>query len=164
MIVERTITINIGGFFQSARTGKAPRNMNRVPATKFVPAKEISAVRIGLPILVMLAATYLTYGYCFFLPYRHFLAAAGVTVGLMYIYGPSGKTVGNLAQKTGDWLLPTTAKAWGILAMVASFLLLGIGAAVSFRKRVVPTATPVAGSDVSAAAAAARDSSHVSGG
>ncbi|MEI8195700.1 MAG: hypothetical protein WCI73_07315 [Phycisphaerae bacterium] len=146
--------------------------LNRVPATKFVPAKEIAAVRIGLPLialllvldspqalylqlpgvagaglspaLVMLGAIYLTYGYCFFLPYLHFLVAAGVVLGLMYLYGPSGKAVGNLAQKTSDWLIPTTAKSWGILAMVASFLLLGIGAAVSFRKR------PVAPVDVAA--------------
>jgi hypothetical protein len=60
-----------------------------------------------------------------------------LAVALMCFYGPSGKTIGQTAQTLQDKLIPSTTRAWGVLAMVASFLLLGIGAMVSFRKRKV---------------------------
>lgn len=93
------------------------------------------------PSKVVLVGAYLTLGYCFWLQYLHYLVGAGLAVGLVYGFGPSVDTM-QKASSTGysritdliKNLIPSTSKGWGILAVVASFILLGAGAALSVLK------------------------------
>ena len=88
------------------------------------------------------AGAYLAYIYCFARPYAVQCIAAGAAAGLAYCLGPSSQQLGESIGKCWNWVssavwsvIPKTAISGGIAAIAAAFAFLGLGAAVSLRRR-----------------------------
>lgn len=93
------------------------------------------------PPMLAFAGAYLTYVYCFLLPYALYFLAAGAVAGLLWIFGPTVSQVLNGIRATGRWswdqgqkLIPSTIQEWGLLAVAAAFGFLAIGFAISLKK------------------------------
>lgn len=91
------------------------------------------------------AATYLEFVYFFLQPYWIYCLIAGVGCLVFEEYGPTSDQMGRWALSacnrisTAIWdLLPTTAIGWGTSCVVAAFVFLVVGAAVSLRRSPSP--------------------------
>lgn len=96
---------------------------------------------IGSPLHLTVAVVYGVLAWTIFRAYFAPLLAAGASVALVAIFGPSVETMrGWIAWWVGkgddlfDALWPKTQTAWGVLSIVTSFILLAIGALVSLRR------------------------------
>lgn len=93
------------------------------------------------PTLMILAGTYLTLAYCFaFRRFGWFLLVLAVAATLK-VFGPSFEQIAQWIDACVKWIdrivnrmIPTTATGWGILTMIASFIMLLLGVAVSYVK------------------------------
>lgn len=93
------------------------------------------------PVRLTLAAVYATVVYLFLVRYAFRLLVAGAIAGGLVVAAP---TLGSIAGKIGvalkasasfaGGLLPSSRTGWGIIGIIASFLLLGLGAMISLRK------------------------------
>lgn len=97
---------------------------------------------LGSPTHVTLAVVYGLLAWTLFRTYFAPLLAAGASVALVAIFGPSVETMRGWvawvvakADDLIDALWPKTQTAWGVLSIVTSFVLLAIGALVSFRRQ-----------------------------
>jgi hypothetical protein len=104
-----------------------------------VPGGEITPVKLAIE------AAYLTYVYCFLFSHAAALVPAGLGMFALLIYGPSPATMrhayaaawergSNTVESVGNAVIPETTAGWGVLSVIGSFVLLGIGAAVSLLK------------------------------
>lgn len=94
------------------------------------------------PLNITLAAAFVLYVYCFVLNHARIWLACGAAAEALYILGPSRQTVGKVSTRTWeqgtnvlDKLTPRDLSDWGLIGLVASFVLLGLGFWVSLRKR-----------------------------
>jgi hypothetical protein len=92
--------------------------------------------------------SYLELMYSFFREYWVFSSVAGIICLLIVAYGPSANQIGTSAHGFWDWLtpiawdvIPTSQTGCGALLVVAAFIFLALGAAVSLR-RPIPPANP----------------------
>jgi hypothetical protein len=97
---------------------------------------------LGSPVHLTAAVIYGVLAWTLFRAYFAPLLAAGASVALLVTFGPSIETMrGWAAWVVGklddlfDALWPKTQTQWGVYSIVVSFLLLGIGAFTSLRKR-----------------------------
>ena len=104
------------------------------------------------PVDLALAGAYLTFIYCFARRYAMRLVTVGAGCAMAVVFGPTVQDMGNLVSRVWGggcrtvWaLVPKTAAQAGIAAIVAAFAFLGIGAAVSFRRK-----TPEVSADMGA--------------
>ncbi len=96
-----------------------------------------------MPLIVTLLATPLIFTYIFALRALPIVAATLALVALVYLCGPSAAAVTDFVTRLWkhiadfcDALIPRTSTAWGILAILSSFVLLALGALISlFRPR-----------------------------
>jgi hypothetical protein len=86
---------------------------------------------------------YLEFMYAFLRPYWIFSTLAGVLAALAVVYGPTADQMGEAFHGFWYWLtpvvmdvIPTTQTGWGVLAVVAAFVFLALGATVSLTKKV----------------------------
>jgi hypothetical protein len=103
------------------------------------------------PTELAVAGAYLTYVYCFARAYALQFVGGGAMAVLAFFFGPSSQQVGDWFCRTWNWasgavwsVIPKTAIGAGIMAITAAFGFLGLGAAVSLRKRapVLPLEPP----------------------
>jgi hypothetical protein len=94
--------------------------------------------------LAMILA-YLEFMYSFVREYWIFSSVAGFVCLLIVAYGPSADQIGNSAHGFWYWftpivwnLIPTTQTGYGALLVVAAFIFLALGAAVSLRRPILP--------------------------
>lgn len=94
------------------------------------------------PLNVAILATFITYVYCFLWNYKKLFLATGVVSATCYVLGPSRVQIHAWFTKAWDWssstaerIVPKTPSEWGVVGLVASFILLGIGFWVSLRKQ-----------------------------
>lgn len=106
---------------------------------------------IGSPAHLTIGVVYAVLAWTLFRAYFAPLLIAGAGVALAAVFGPSVDTMRRwLAWLVGkgdnllDLLWPKTQTAWGVLSIVFSFVLLGIGALVSFRRRPLDEIEPAA--------------------
>ena len=100
-------------------------------------------------------AAYMSYVLFFVRPYVMYFAAAGVAMIPVVIYGPTAQQIlvalGKLWDRTGsaaDRVTPKTGADWGTASIAAAFAFLGLGAAVSLRRRrIEPAAEEASASD-----------------
>jgi hypothetical protein len=86
-------------------------------------------------------ATYLEFIYFFLRPYWLYPVVAGVIAALAYSFGPTTDQIELWASQFWNWIsnvLPTTQTGWGETAVVAAFIFLGIGAAISLSRPLSP--------------------------
>ena len=148
--------------------------LNRANPTTLMPRKDLAALRFLLPLAAVLvsannpfsfvarsayptlrlttlnlaiAGAFLTYVYCFLMPYARLFLATGAVAAGVYVLGPSRQQMADGIQATWNWLtetaqrlMPKTTGDWGLVGLVASFAFLGIGFWVSLRRRPVATA------------------------
>ena len=96
---------------------------------------------VGSPLHVTVAIVYGVLAWTLFRHYFAPLLAAGASVALLAIFGPSVEQVREwaawwvgAADDLADALWPKTQTTWGVLSIAFSFVLLAIGAAVSFKR------------------------------
>lgn len=105
------------------------------------------------PLMITLAAAYVTNIYCLYLNRAKVLLPAGAAAAGVWAFGPAPSTVFDWSSRTWAggsaaiaqvWaysvavvrrLIPQTQAAWGVISLVGAFLLLAIGAFVSLTKR-----------------------------
>jgi hypothetical protein len=107
------------------------------------------------PINLGIVGAYLTYIYCLARPYAVQFLIGGLVAALVLIFGPSMEQLGHVIAKIWNWvsglvwsIIPKTAIGAGVAAIVAAFAFLGLGAAVSLRRR--PPAPPSEAQNVGA--------------
>lgn len=93
------------------------------------------------PLNLVLAAAFLTYAYCFLWHLRRIVLPAGAAAAAFYIIGPTRDQLASWTSQTWNWstttaakIVPKTLSEWGVVGLVASFVLLGIGFWVSLGK------------------------------
>lgn len=89
------------------------------------------------PVHVTLGVVYLLLAWTLARAIFVWLASLGVAAGVIVVFGPTLAQIrAAMAVVIGwiDLLRPKTQQAWGICAVVASFLFLAIGAAISLRR------------------------------
>jgi len=76
--------------------------------------------------------------FCAYAYGTRFLIVVGMLGSVVGAMGPETRTVLIRAERTGVWirdLLPRTVMQWGVLGVVAAFILLGLGAAFTLTSR-----------------------------
>lgn len=142
--------------------------LNRYTPTALLPRKDLLVLRLLLPMAAVLvsagsrwefpldglypglvltprslavAGAFLTYVYCFLLPYAAVLIPAGAVAAAAYVFGPSRQQVLDVVRAM--WtastdavrrVVPKTMADWGVVGLVASFAFLGLGFWISLRK------------------------------
>lgn len=93
------------------------------------------------PLMIAGGMAYLTWLGCFLPRYLISGAVVGLLSAAAYLFGPTWSSVQSFLSKLYDWvsaladkLVPHTQGAWGTVALAAAFVLLGIGAAMSFMR------------------------------
>lgn len=91
---------------------------------------------------------YLEFVYAFLRQYWVFFTFTGALSLLAATFGPTINQVENSAQSSWDWftpiawdLIPTTQNGLGAASVVAAFIFLGIGAAISLRRTIPPASS-----------------------
>jgi hypothetical protein len=93
-----------------------------------------------------LIGTYLEYVYFFIRSYWISAMLVGIVSVLAYLYGPTADQIERWADGAWNWtsthvmnFLPTTQIGWGATGVVAAFVFLALGAAVSLRRVPIPS-------------------------
>ncbi len=93
------------------------------------------------PLGLAVAGAFLTVIYCFLPRYRLPAIAAGAVMGLAYIYRNAilrlWQASADTTSNAGEWLakfIPHSVEAWGLIAVIAAFVLLALGAWISMRR------------------------------
>jgi len=93
------------------------------------------------PTLLATTGAYLTYVYCFLMPFAGWFLALGGLLATAFLFGPSIDTIQRVGSRSWNWTLdvtnwmvPKTLAAWGVVSVLASFFFLILGAAVSLAK------------------------------
>lgn len=104
---------------------------------------------VWTPMRIAFAGAILTYMDGAIVFQRYLLAIPAAACLVLVVLGSSPRSIADNASQTGTLLgkfLPTTNTQWGILSLAASFLLLAVGAAISFTRGIpqpVPTPPPL---------------------
>lgn len=99
----------------------------------------VSAVVMPItPVVLALLAGPLVVSYCLAIRSLPYVAGGLVVAAMAVVFGPSLATIGGVVRAilrfVGEvigWLVPRSNAGWGVVAVVGSFLMLGMGAVVS---------------------------------